>query len=85
MTSAPHSARMTASDVASDRDHLALEARALADLAAHLALDVERGIAAGAHTRLAQQTQQLLERAVRYDTARRVAERYNAELGIDHA
>jgi hypothetical protein len=80
VTAAPHATRMTANSLASDREHLAREAQSIAEDAARFAKNVERSIAIGAHTRLAQDVQQFLIRAIRYDATRKTAELFTTEL-----
>ncbi|MFI0900503.1 hypothetical protein [Streptomyces sp. NPDC020983] len=80
MTAAPSATRMTANSIARDRERLTREAKTIAEDAARIAEDIERGIAIGAHTRLAQDVQQFLIRAIRYDATRDTAELFTSEL-----
>jgi hypothetical protein len=80
VTAAPHATRMVSNQIARDKTYLAREAQTIAEDAARFAQDVERGVALGAHTRLAQDVQQFLLRAIRYDTTREVAEQFTTEL-----
>ena len=73
-------ARMTASNLAGMHAQLAREAQDIADAATRFAADVDRGIAVGAYSQLAQAVQQFLIRAVRYDAMKDTASLYDSEL-----
>lgn len=74
-----HAARMTASLLDRERTSLAAEAQDIADAAARFAKDVERGLACGDASRIAQQVQQFLIRAARVDAMQETAALYDAE------
>lgn len=80
MAAAPFATRMTTNSLNADRERLAREARDIAEAAARFAKDVDRDIATADHTRLAEDVQRFLIRAIRYAATKGTAGLFTTEL-----